>query len=39
VTGSEEYLLDNQQVEVGQRFDALWVLFAPLRSGTRRRSG
>jgi SAM-dependent methyltransferase len=29
VTGSEEYLLDNQQVEAGQRFDALSVLFNP----------
>ena len=29
VTGSEEYLLDNQQVEAGQRFDALSVLFDP----------
>jgi SAM-dependent methyltransferase len=29
VTGNEEYLLDNQQVEAGQRFDALSVLFNP----------
>jgi SAM-dependent methyltransferase len=29
VTGSQEYLLDNQQVEAGQRFDALSVLFNP----------
>jgi len=29
VTGSEEYLLDNQQAEAGQRFDALSVLFDP----------
>jgi SAM-dependent methyltransferase len=29
VTRSEEYLLDNQQVEAGQRFDALSVLFNP----------
>ena len=25
----ERYLLDNQQAEAGQRFDALWVLFNP----------
>src|SRR5665647_313396 len=29
VTGNEEYLLDNQQVEAGQRFDALSELFNP----------
>jgi SAM-dependent methyltransferase len=29
VTRSQEYLLDNQQVEAGQRFDALSVLFDP----------
>jgi SAM-dependent methyltransferase len=29
VTRSEGYLLDNQQVEAGQRFDALSVLFNP----------
>jgi SAM-dependent methyltransferase len=29
VTGNEEYLLDNQQVEAGQRFDALSTLFNP----------
>ena len=29
MTGSEEYLLDNQQVEAGQRFDALSLLFNP----------
>jgi SAM-dependent methyltransferase len=29
LTRSEEYLLDNQQVEAGQRFDALSVLFNP----------
>jgi len=29
VTRGEKYLLDNQQVEAGQRFDALSVLFNP----------
>ena len=29
MTGNDEYLLDNQQVEAGQRFDALSVLFNP----------
>ncbi|HEX7538333.1 MAG TPA: methyltransferase domain-containing protein [Dermatophilaceae bacterium] len=29
MTGHEEYLLDNQQVEAGQRFDALSELFNP----------
>jgi len=29
VTRSQEYLLDNQQVQAGQRFDALSVLFNP----------
>ena len=29
LTGSQEYLLDNQQVEAGQRFDALSELFNP----------
>jgi hypothetical protein len=29
VTGNQEYLLDNQQVGAGQRFDALSVLFNP----------
>jgi hypothetical protein len=29
VMGNEEYLLDNQQVEAGQRFDALSELFNP----------
>ena len=29
MTGNEEYLLDNQQVEAGQRFDALSELFNP----------
>jgi SAM-dependent methyltransferase len=29
VAGNQEYLLDNQQVEAGQRFDALSVLFNP----------
>jgi SAM-dependent methyltransferase len=29
VAGSQEYLLDNRQVEAGQRFDAISVLFNP----------
>jgi hypothetical protein len=29
VTRNEEYLLDNQQVEAGQRLDALSELFNP----------